>query len=223
MQFEKIMNNGRVYNFLQKAIRTKKAYESLNNYFSQPSLADNSKTIKVLDIGCGPGTYVPYLLDSDYLGIDINKGNISLAEKKYSNFPNIKFVAEDVYEYFSKHMMLENTFDIVFMSNVLHHLSKDIIISILPIIPKLIKKDGEFRSCDPIYTKEQSKISKWLMSHDRGKYILGLDDYLCLIKSYFPIVEHKIETDSFRFPFPYPGIQCRGYLHGKDKIGAALT
>ena len=210
MQFEKVFNNGIIYNFFQKAIHNKKADESIKDFFILPSAA--KLAVCVLDIGCGPGTWVPYLLGTDYTGIDINEGNILLAKKKYANFHNIKLITGDVREYFCNQYNAENTFDIIFMRGVLHHLSKDIICSILPVILKLIKKNGVFRSCDPVYTKEQPGISKWVMSHDRGKYILELDDYLKLVKTYFPVVKYKIETDLLRFPFPYPAIKCWGYL-----------
>ena len=174
---------------------------------------DESGIVKVLDIGCGPGTYVPYLLDTDYTGIDMNKENILLAKKKYLNFSNIKFIAEDVNKYFLNNLVQESTFDVIFMSGVLHHLSEDMKKPILSLVPKLLKKEtGEFRAFDPVYTKELPKISKWLMSHDRGKYTLELDDYLEFIKKYFPVLEYRVESGWSRFPFPYPVIYCQGYL-----------
>jgi SAM-dependent methyltransferase len=214
MQFEKIFNNGIIYNFFQKLIRKKRAFESIKEFFAFPSHTNSSEKVKVLDIGCGPGTYVSWLIGTDYTGIDVNEENIVLARRKYANFSNINFLAGDLKTL--NNMNFENAFDVVFMSNVLHHLPKDIILSILPLIPKLLKKNGEFRSSDPVYTNEQSKISKWVMSHDRGKYILEFDDYLSLIKDYFPFVKYKVETDLLRFPFPYPGITCWGYLFNEE-------
>jgi len=215
MQFEKIFNNGIIYNFFQKIIRKQRALESIKEFFAFSSRTNSSEKLKVLDIGCGPGTYVSWLMDTDYTGIDVNEENIVLAKRKYSNFPNINFIAGDLN--ILNNMNFEKTFDVVFMQNVLHHLPKDTILSILQLIPKLLKKNGEFRSSDPVYTKEQSKISKWVMSHDRGKYILELDDYLSLIKNSFPVVKYKVETDLLRFPFPYPGITCWGYLFNGEK------
>ena len=216
MQFEKILNNGVLYNIFQRVIKNKKGINSYKNYFSHSHNLPNKNIIKVLDIGCGHGTSVPYLYHTDYTGIDINEGNIILAKRKYVNFPNMNFIAGNVSEYILSGKLLENTFDIVFMNGVLHHLSREIINSILSQIPKLIKENGVFQSIDPVYTKNQPKISKWLMSHDRGKYILELDEYLMLLKDYFPVLKYKIETDLFRFPFPYPLIQSWGYLCDKE-------
>ena len=221
MKFEKILNNGILFNIYQRIVLGKKGNDCMKKFFT-PTLSYKSsgdeRRVKVLDIGCGPGTYVPYLLDTDYTGIDVNDGNITLAKRKYAKFPNIKFITDDVSKCLMNDTVFINTYDIIFMSGILHHLSMDDKRQILSYIPKLLEKEnGEFRSCDSVYTKEQPKISKWVMSHDRGKYILEMDDYIQLIKEYLPFVECNLRSDCMLFPFPYPIMFCKGCLNEKTR------
>src|SRR5579871_2599938 len=40
---------------------------------------------RILEIGCGPGTIVPYLPDSEYVGFDLSEEYIEQARKKFSD------------------------------------------------------------------------------------------------------------------------------------------
>jgi len=51
---------------------------------------------RILEIGCGPGTIVPYLPHCEYVGFDMSAEYVAKAQKK---FPNARFVCERVSEY----------------------------------------------------------------------------------------------------------------------------
>ena len=40
---------------------------------------------RILEIGCGPGTIVPYLPDSEYVGFDLSEEYIEQARRKFSD------------------------------------------------------------------------------------------------------------------------------------------
>tara|TARA_B100001093_G_scaffold512017_1_gene581087 strand:+ start:435 stop:1202 length:768 start_codon:yes stop_codon:yes gene_type:complete len=81
------------------------------------------KDTKILDFGCAAGHFYLSLkkLNSkiDYFGFDATKNYISFAKKYFKNEKNAKF---DVQSLFSMSKKYNNQFDIVFCSNVLHHL-----------------------------------------------------------------------------------------------------
>jgi ubiquinone/menaquinone biosynthesis C-methylase UbiE len=57
----------------------------------------------ILDVGCGTGVLVPFLLPiigdgGRYLGIDVSDGMIELARRKFSD-PRVAFANEDIYEF----------------------------------------------------------------------------------------------------------------------------
>ena len=51
---------------------------------------------RILEIGCGPGTIVPYLPESEYVGFDASAEYVEQARKK---FPQAKFMCERVSQY----------------------------------------------------------------------------------------------------------------------------
>ena len=81
------------------------------------------KNYSILDFGCAAGHYYNSLkkIDKDinYCGFDSTKAYISYAKKHFKKNKNIKF---DVQSLFSMAKKYKNNFDIVFCSNVLHHL-----------------------------------------------------------------------------------------------------
>jgi len=81
------------------------------------------KNYKILDFGCAAGHFYRSLKTIDtkinYCGFDATKKYISFAKKYFKKEKNVKF---DVQSLFSMSKKYINKFDIVFCSNVLHHL-----------------------------------------------------------------------------------------------------
>ncbi len=81
------------------------------------------KNFRILDFGCAAGHYYNSLKKIDkyiyYCGFDSTKAYISYAKKHFKKNTNIQF---DTQSLFSMSKKYNNKFDIVFCSNVLHHL-----------------------------------------------------------------------------------------------------
>lgn len=61
-----------------------------------------SKKIRILDVGCGHGTWIKYILDRiqdptrlDITGIDISEGRIRSAKDLLADYPNVSLYVED--------------------------------------------------------------------------------------------------------------------------------
>ena len=77
---------------------------------------------RVVDLGCGDGTYTFNLLNQKptyVLGIDASKVAIRLAQKKAKRFKNIKFISLDIYNLSS---VKDKKFDVAIVRGLLHHL-----------------------------------------------------------------------------------------------------
>ncbi|WP_045168486.1 class I SAM-dependent methyltransferase [Caldicellulosiruptor morganii] len=77
---------------------------------------------KVLDVGCGTGVLVEYILKSvgqqgSYLGVDISEKMIEKAKEKYKGIENVDFVCSDATElFFREH------FDAIICYSVFPHI-----------------------------------------------------------------------------------------------------
>ena len=78
----------------------------------------SKRTEKILDLGCGEGTRLNYLVGKNKkgIGIDISRTAINLARKKYSN---LKFVQADL----EKIPLKNDSFDLAYSAFVLEHIS----------------------------------------------------------------------------------------------------
>lgn len=87
---------------------------SLNKILPPPK-----KLIKILDLGCGNGSFTNYLTQQGFkaTGLDPSESGITLAKQ---NFPDIEFIQGDIYNLpFSQ---LENQFDYIISIDVIEHL-----------------------------------------------------------------------------------------------------
>ena len=108
-----------------------------------------SKNGKIFDAGCGPGIDSNYMDSKGFrvVGVDMSKEMIKLAKQ---NLPKITFKLSDL----RKINFSENSFDGIFASFSLIHLSKVNILPLLKKFNKILKKEGI------IYISLQSGESK---------------------------------------------------------------
>ncbi|ABP68058.1 Methyltransferase type 11 [Caldicellulosiruptor saccharolyticus DSM 8903] len=77
---------------------------------------------KVLDVGCGTGVLIEYILkfvgqQGSYLGVDISKKMIERAEEKYKDIENVDFVCCDVVD-----LSFKEYFDAIICYSVFPHI-----------------------------------------------------------------------------------------------------
>ena len=80
--------------------------------------------VKVLDLGCGPGTSTHFFRKEDYLGIDIDKDYIDAAKSRY---PNYSFECTDFTLLTPQsHLVPSDGFDLILAYGLMHHLDDDL-------------------------------------------------------------------------------------------------
>jgi ubiquinone/menaquinone biosynthesis C-methylase UbiE len=151
---------------------------------------------KILDIGCGPANVLSRLKNITYVGIDSNDRYISLAKKKYGTKGEFYYLSAGVLPNFEN-----EKFDRILFLGVLHHLSDDEIIQMIPKVKSLLTETGRVITHDPVRLEKQKRVSKILMDFDRGKYIRDQQNYVKFFEEQFAHISTEVRTDSLRVPY----------------------
>jgi len=126
-------------------------YELIEKFVPQKS--------KILDFGCGYGLFANYLVLKDpsrtVTGLDINLKRISIARRSIKNRKNISFYCFDIEDLNYK------IFDVVVMTDVLHHLDNKKIYKVCWKINKLLYENG----CLIILDVERTPFLKYMITY----------------------------------------------------------
>lgn len=129
--------NNLAYDWDKMNILDVKQINSINDVLDDSSIQNNDY---ILDVGCGTGILIPYLLDriSDegkVIGIDVSERMIEIAKNKY-NDNRLYFIVNDIFHYDFKDL----SFNKIFVFSTFPHLDeKD---KILNRFYKILNKDG---------------------------------------------------------------------------------
>ena len=134
--------------------------------------------MKILDLGCGPGTSAKYFRPSDYLGIDIDQSYISSAKKKY---PDHRFICENFLD-MPTSLVPRKGFDLILSMGVFHHLSNQQLSEYLVKAHSVLASHGRLISFDGCTYQGQPKSRRKVVLSDRGQYIRPADDLIQLIQ-----------------------------------------
>ncbi|MHB8916519.1 MAG: class I SAM-dependent methyltransferase [Desulfocucumaceae bacterium] len=152
---------------------------------------------RILDIGCGPADILRYLPKVEYVGFDLNKAYIDYAAKKYSE---ASFYCRKIDIQMIEEFGWENSFDIVLANGVIHHLNENEALELLELSRLALKPGGRLVTHDGVYIQDQSAISRYLWSIDRGRYVRTREKYIALASRVFKNVKTSIRYDLLRVP-----------------------
>ena len=100
-----------------------------------------NKNAAILEIGCGPGDFLIFMLNQGYrnvMGVDSDGAIVEYAQKRGAD----KVFNEEASDFIKK--QAEAAFDVIVMNNVIEHFSKQSLLTMLPLIRVKLKKDGIF-------------------------------------------------------------------------------
>ena len=159
---------------------------------------------KVLDIGCGPADVLQYLPQVDYTGVDHSEKYIRSAKARYGN--RGRFWCNDV-----SRVALEKergTFSLALATGVVHHLNDQQAAELFGLARLALKPKGRLITFDGCYVSGQSKTARWMLAHDRGKFVRTRAEYERLASAAFSNVEGFLRHDLLRLPYTHLILRC---------------
>lgn len=158
--------------------------------------------IRVLEIGCGPGTILRYLPNSEYLGFDLSAPYIELAKKRY---PQAQFVCERVSQF---SLAGRRDFDVVLALGIVHHLDDAEARQLFQIAYDALTPGGKLVTADGVWTDGQSPAARWLLARDRGEHVRSEGEYVGIASQVFGNVRPSIRHDLLRIPYSHLILEC---------------
>jgi SAM-dependent methyltransferase len=157
---------------------------------------------RILEIGCGPGTILRYLPQSEYLGFDLSSRYIELAKKR---FPQAEFVCERVSQFsLAKH----HSFDVVLALGIVHHLEDEEAKQLFQIAYEALKPGGKLVTVDGVWAHDQSATARWLLARDRGEHVRSEPEYLGIASRVFGKIKPSVRHDLLRIPYSHMILEC---------------
>lgn len=157
---------------------------------------------RILDIGCGPGTTVPYFPHVEYVGFDISPEYIESARRR---FPHATFVCERISLY---KLPQSSYFDVVLALGILHHLDDAEAHQLCEIAHHALKPGGRLLTFDGVLTRNQSHLARFFVSRDRGEFVRNEEGYVRVASRAFPKVTSIVRHDLLWIPYSHVIMEC---------------
>lgn len=158
---------------------------------------------RILDIGCGPGTMLPFLPQCRYVGVDANASYIASARNRFGR--RGEFICGRVGHYSVEPL---GVFDIVLALGLLHHLNDAEAEDLFRLGRTALKPGGRMITNDGCYILGQSLAKRYLLSRDRGRFVRTKDEYLRLARGSFSEVIPHLREDVLRIPYTHLILEC---------------
>jgi SAM-dependent methyltransferase len=160
---------------------------------------------RILDIGCGPGTFLAHLPESigSYAGYDMNPGYIEAARSRWGNRGafHCRRIEPGM-------LSAGDAFDIVLANGILHHLDDAEARQLFDVAWRALCPGGCLVTYDNVYVENQHWFARWLIARDRGRAVRTREGYEALARGRFSQVEGVILHDTLRVPYTILVMRC---------------
>jgi len=195
MKVAKIFDNAQLYKLFQFTVISKANRTRVREEILKPL-----GVRKVLDFGCGIGYHCEDFKNSEYFGIEPLPGCVDKANRLFKS-TNRTFIVGD-------HRDLKNvpgsSFDTIIAVGVLHHIDDAIFSEFIMESHRILKPGGRLTTFDPVFHENQSSISRWVVSRDRGEYVRATEEYLAPVEKLFSAgITYKIYKGLLRIPYDH--------------------
>jgi SAM-dependent methyltransferase len=153
--------------------------------------------MRVLDLGCGPGSLLADLGDVQYVGIDADRGYINRARRRFGGLGEFR-VADAT--------TLEDglgEFELVVAIGLLHHVDESAARRMFSETATVLVPGGRVVTVDPTFVPSQSPFARAVIGRDRGIYVRSPDEYARLARTTLGDVRSEVRTDLLRIPYTH--------------------
>ena len=183
-----------IYNFVQRFLGADKLRSVYVGRYICPV---NAK--KILDIGCGTSEILSFISNNaEYVGYDLSERYIASARAKYGD--RGVWHCAPVSEMDAANL---GTFDLVMANGIFHHLNDTEATHLIDVASKALKPSGRFVSLDCCFTPGQSRISRFIVSKDRGQNIRTPERYAELVRNSFCSVDVNVHHELLKVPYTH--------------------
>jgi SAM-dependent methyltransferase len=158
---------------------------------------------RVLDVGCGPADILACLPPVDYTGFDASAEYIATARRNYGD--QARFHCQRVSD---ASVAEHGTFDIVIAIGIVHHLDDAEAEHLFRLAHAALRPDGRLVTVDPVFVDRQSRIARFLISHDRGEHVRDERGYMSIAARAFHTIRSIVRTDLLRVPYTHLVLEC---------------
>jgi SAM-dependent methyltransferase len=156
-----------VYRTLQAPFHKRKLAPVLRRLHGHPAM-------RVLDVGCGPGTNAAQFRAMHYTGVDINPDYIASAQRR---FPG-RFLVGDVTD---PAVLPAERFDCVLLNSLMHHLDDAAVDGLLGRLGRFLAPGGSVHVLD-LVLPERWSAARVLARLDRGRYARPIAQWQALFE-----------------------------------------
>lgn len=189
-----------IFKLFLKIIGGCAAHRRLVNEFIKPFPG-----AKILDIGCGPGSFLNYYPDTvEYVGYDMNARYIAYAQDRYKG--RGQFFCSRIKD--TPNHPLAGQFDIVMAISILHHLNDDEAKYLFKSAHCHLKEGAVLITFDPVYVANQSAAARYIISKDRGRHVRTPEKYYELARNCFSLIGTTTLNDMLRIPYTHFIMRC---------------
>ena len=197
-----VLTHGRMYALFQNAVGARHARQWM---------ADNAwrcrGSEKVLDIGCGTGDVLEHLPSTvRYVGIDISDTYVRLARQRFGD--RAVFLVGTAGTFLGRASQELIDTDLVLCNGLLHHLDDAEVLEVLHLAAEVLRPNARLVCLEPAYVQGQPRISRWIMSKDRGRNVRTDGEWNAIARQVFTDCESRIVTGLIRLPYTHIVIEC---------------
>ncbi len=189
------------YRLFQRLVGGESARRTYLTEHAKPAPGD-----KLLDIGCGPADILELLPHVNYTGLDLSPEYILAAKQRFGS--RGRFYCGDVGVAAMEGE--QGSFDLVMSVGVIHHLNDAQASKLFELARRVLRPGGRLVTYDGCYVPRQSRIARWMLAHDRGRFVRTQEEYLRLASAHFSKVESRIRHDLLRIPYTHLIMRCSG-------------
>lgn len=159
--------------------------------------------LRVLDIGCGPGSLIEHLPGVAYTGTDLSAAYIDAARRRYGDRGTFHVGRVDDLD-----PVELGEFDVVIAKSLLHHIDPDEALHLFEVASSVLAPGGRLVTLDAAYTPDMSRAARFVVGRDRGQSILTPEGYEALARRRFAEVDVEVHHDLLRIPYTHVFLSC---------------